>query len=68
MYMPVPLAAGGMALGSWRCQEEIFMRTLFESTTPKVSFASWVVSPMMVIEIGFETCPGAKSRVPVFAT
>ena len=26
-YMPVPLAAGGMALGSWRCHELIFMRT-----------------------------------------
>src|SRR5581483_8475696 len=29
MYMPVPLAAGGMALGSWRCHELTFMRTPF---------------------------------------
>jgi hypothetical protein len=27
MYMPVPLAAGGMELGSWRCQELILQRT-----------------------------------------
>ena len=27
MYIPVPLAAGGMALGSWRCHELIFIRT-----------------------------------------
>src|SRR6478672_3041739 len=26
-YMPTPLAATGTALGSWRCQVEIFRRT-----------------------------------------
>ena len=27
MYMPVPLAAGGITLGSMRCHDDTFMRT-----------------------------------------